>query len=499
MGKHPPQEWLHNKIAEYWDMGKTDIAMCKLIQADIASEEEFAGKGYTMSGISRTRKNLQLLGPRQAKAAGLHDQIPVILEGIRSGAFPVMGARDMVSFLRQEHNIKISEKNLLLLFHELEPERVVRRKGARFKRSRCYSAGVLEILSFDQHDKWKRFGLWLHLGVDPYTGYLHWNKIWWTNRNTALVTSYYLDAVRKVKAIPLFTFSDTGRENNGIAKCHSTMRQRLDPSLRGTIQHRWFYEKMNIQSEICWGRFRRGFAVGFENLLDQGELYEIVTFEKLDAVESLLFRWLFIPYLQKELDKWTARQNNTMRRAHKHRVLPHGIPTEIHNNPERWDGLNFGVKVPETLLDEMQELWSPSDNPVFDLTPDSFATCARRFYEELGSPVIEYHSIWGIFIQMRARFERDVDEEELQLISSAFRSQEEVFAQDVELIELEDDDAPEVHQEFFDERVFPDEEYPSDDEDGREYDVEDIEFEAQLTEDEEDEEEVDTILRTEDD
>ncbi|KAJ7191767.1 hypothetical protein GGX14DRAFT_343308, partial [Mycena pura] len=109
--------------------------------------------------------------------------------------YSTMGARDMVVLLRQEHHIKISQPNLLKIFQEVEPEKVRGRKGARFKRSRFYSASVL---SFDQHDKWKRFGLWLHLAIDPYTGYLHWQKIWWTNRNTALVTGYYLEAVRKI-------------------------------------------------------------------------------------------------------------------------------------------------------------------------------------------------------------------------------------------------------------------------------------------------------------
>jgi hypothetical protein len=51
----------------------------------------------------------------------------------------------------------------------------------------------MDIWAFDQHDKWKRFGLWLHMGLDPYSGRMVWLKIWWTNRNVRLVTSYYIE------------------------------------------------------------------------------------------------------------------------------------------------------------------------------------------------------------------------------------------------------------------------------------------------------------------
>ena len=98
-----------------------------------------------------------------------------------------------------------------------------------------------EYWSIDQHDKWGRFGLWLHLGIDPFTGRFAWLKIWWCNRNPRLLINYYLDAGRQVGGriishcqsfshrltsispigIPLMTMSDRGQENNGIANLHT--------------------------------------------------------------------------------------------------------------------------------------------------------------------------------------------------------------------------------------------------------------------------------------
>jgi len=171
-----------------------------------------------------------------------------------------------------------------------EREAVEFRKARRFKRKPFYSAGVMDLIAFDQHDKWGKFGLWLHHGQDPFAGRIAWMKIWWSNRNNRLITSYYLEAGRKLggsetaphivlytddlliflSGIPLVTQSDPGTENNGIANCHTCGRQRLDPSLVDTLQHRWMHEKKNVKPEAVWSQMRRQFTPGFENILDYG-------------------------------------------------------------------------------------------------------------------------------------------------------------------------------------------------------------------------------------
>ena len=112
-----------------------------------------------------------------------------------------------------------------------------------------------------------------------------WVKVWWTNRNPKLITSYYIEAARKLgcididrfidpflflTAILLITQSDAGTENFGTANCHTTARHRLDPSLADTLQHRWMRNKTNIKNESNWSVLRRDFTPGFENVLDDG-------------------------------------------------------------------------------------------------------------------------------------------------------------------------------------------------------------------------------------
>jgi hypothetical protein len=59
--------------------------------------------------------------------------------------------------------------------------------------------------------------------------------------------------------------------------------------------------------------------------------------------DSLVFRWLFIPWLQKELDAWVDRYNNSRKRADRNKILPHGVPNDICAFPERFGALDFKV------------------------------------------------------------------------------------------------------------------------------------------------------------
>ncbi|KAK7037191.1 hypothetical protein R3P38DRAFT_2359180, partial [Favolaschia claudopus] len=209
--------------------------------------------------------------------------------------FPNLGARDMVAKLRVLYGVRISEMVLLRYLREHDSEGIARRKAKRFVRKRFWSAGVMDVLCFDQHDKWKRFGLWLHLGMDPFTGRIAWIKIWWSNRNSKLVTSYFIDACREIGGIPMISQSDLGPENFGIANCQTATRQRLHVTLVGSMQHRWVNKKaMNVKPEATWSVLKA------ELLKLSSTIFE----KNSNAILRLIFRWLAIPWVQHELDVW---------------------------------------------------------------------------------------------------------------------------------------------------------------------------------------------------
>jgi hypothetical protein len=94
---------------------------------------------------------------------------------------------------------------VVVYFRVYERDLVRQRKAGHLKRRRFWAAGVNDMFAVDQHDKWQRFGLRLHTGVDPFPGVVHWMKIWWTNRNPKLILSYYLDVVEETGCKFYFT------------------------------------------------------------------------------------------------------------------------------------------------------------------------------------------------------------------------------------------------------------------------------------------------------
>lgn len=72
------------------------------------------------------------------------------------------------------------------------------RLASRLVRKRFWAAGVNDIWCCDQHDKWKEYGLALHIGVEPYSGKILWLRVWHSNSDPGLICSFYLDVVEQL-------------------------------------------------------------------------------------------------------------------------------------------------------------------------------------------------------------------------------------------------------------------------------------------------------------
>lgn len=83
-------------------------------------------------------------------------------------------------------------------FQATEPDQVSARKARKFVRRFFYAAGVNHVWAMDQHDKWGKYGLWLHNCIDPFTAFNNWLTVWWTNKQPRLVAAYYLNAVEEL-------------------------------------------------------------------------------------------------------------------------------------------------------------------------------------------------------------------------------------------------------------------------------------------------------------
>ena len=267
-------------------------------------------------------------------------------------------------------------------------------KTIEVERQPFLAVGPNEMWCLGQYDKFKRYGLFFHVGLDPYPGVIHWCKVWWTVRNPKLIAHFYLNAAREnggthfnyliwtslyfYEGIPLITLSDLGAENYNVACAQTALRHCVDPSLNGTIQHQWSRdsEHGNIKPVIHWSVFSRHWSVGFQALLDRGvdegyydvedplESFVLPFFliMKMLIVLSLVFRFVFIPFLQREVDAWVYQRNWTKRRADRNKVLPNGIPMLILKKPHKWNAADYKVYLHvlfTCIINDVTRLLSP--------------------------------------------------------------------------------------------------------------------------------------------
>lgn len=156
----------------------------------------------------------------------------------------------------------------------------------------------------------------------------------------------------------MVTQSDYGTENYNIAYAQTFIRQELDPELSGTLQHNWMRGHTNIKPERAWARLRDMWSKGFEDMFDEGiqnqwynpgntlDRYVATTEISMRMILilcSLTFQWLAIPFIQRELNQYVMMHNTTRRRAHKHKILPHGIPQQMFMRPSIVDSYDFKV------------------------------------------------------------------------------------------------------------------------------------------------------------
>ncbi|KIK76038.1 hypothetical protein PAXRUDRAFT_18490 [Paxillus rubicundulus Ve08.2h10] len=196
--------------------------------------------------------------------------------------------------------------------------------------------------------------------------------------------------------MPMVAQSDPGSENFGIANAHTMLCQWHDPALLGTLQHQWMWSKKNIMPEITWSQLCCRFTPGFENLLDLG--INSGFYDTNNTLQVMVFCWVFIPWLQQELDAYHDRVNNTAKRHDHNKILPHGVLNLIYHSAEDFRALDFKIKVECEALDHVRNLYIKPSHTVFDLVPQPFGECLNNCYVHLGHPAVTRHSVWNVYL-----------------------------------------------------------------------------------------------------
>ncbi|KAG2343760.1 hypothetical protein BDR05DRAFT_975793 [Suillus weaverae] len=235
------------------------------------------------------------------------------------------GSREMISLLFHKRGMAVSRRVIKSYFAMHKSDLVCQCKARRLRQKRFWAAGINDLFAMDQHNKWFCFGLALHTRIEPFSGRIMWMCVWHSNRNPQLILSYYLDTLMELGHMPLVTQSDLGTENFGIANGHTLLCQWHNPALQ----------------KIMWSQLQRRFTPGFENLLDAG--VHNGWYDAGNTLQIMIFCWIFIPWLQTELNAYKDRVNNTAKHRDRNKVLPHGIPELIYNSLEDFGAPDFKV------------------------------------------------------------------------------------------------------------------------------------------------------------
>jgi hypothetical protein len=132
----------------------------------------------------------------------------------------------------------------------------------------------------------------------------------------------------------------------------------------------------------------------------------------------------------------------------------------------------------------MEALWAPPDNPVFELTSRSFHARVQQLYTDIRCPTIEYASIWNVFEELKDRLEQELLDGDREAVATEFRTLEQNFEQDTDLVDVALPGENSEDDLFFDDRLFSDDEQDDIDDDDAEYEIELMEEEDASDEDE---------------
>ncbi|KAG1810715.1 hypothetical protein EV424DRAFT_1542835 [Suillus variegatus] len=387
----PPLDELAPHILRYWKTRLNDKEIVQALQKHFNTERY--GIGLTKFHQIRVDMGLEWSCRQGHTIETIHEAVMDLRK-----MYPHAGTREMISLLFHERSMSVSRSVMMSYFAAYEPELVRQRKARKLKRKRFWAARVNDLFAIDQHDKWLRFGLSLHTGIEPFLGRIMWI------RNLAMSDMPFVNtSLTQVLDMLLITQSDLGSENYGIANAQTLLRQRYDPTLQGTLQHRWMCMKKNVMPEITWSQLRRRFTPGFENLLDEGVIEG--WYDSVDTLQMMIFHWVFIPWLQQELDAYRDRVNNSAKRRDRNKVLPHGVPTLIYHSPEDFGALDFKVSIDREGIDYVHNVYINASNPiqsgasfvplcvavstpVFDLVPPMLGNFIEHCYDAMGRPAL---------------------------------------------------------------------------------------------------------------
>ena len=134
----------------------------------------------------------------------------------------------------------------------LHPDGVKARTPHRFRRRIYVSSGPNFTWHIDGYDKLKPYGLAIHGALDGYSRKLLWLEVSATKNNPKVVSSFFLNTVKKLQLIPRCIRSDRGSENVIIGGIQRFFRRNHTDNLSNRVSFRYGPSTRNQRIESWW-------------------------------------------------------------------------------------------------------------------------------------------------------------------------------------------------------------------------------------------------------
>ncbi|EFP93758.2 uncharacterized protein PGTG_19785 [Puccinia graminis f. sp. tritici CRL 75-36-700-3] len=313
------------------------------------------------------------------------------------------GYRRMNNILKQEYKIHVPRLLVYEILSELDPQGMADRLRHSCKRRIFRTHGPNHIWSADGHDKLKPFGITIYGFIDAWSQRILGMYAHVTNNDPLHVGVSFLQLVAEAGGVPLTVTVDRGTETGEMGTHMIELTQRYTGITFEEAQTHMHHTKStrNQKIESLWSRMmkehNRPLIDTIWTQIEEGK------YDRDDDIQKLLFLFLWMPVVQKSVDRWVTIYNASRKRKDKLTELPTACsPNFSYSTPEHFGATDQLIHVPQEDTNFILENTYPERDAMFTHTPDWFHDLASLIMQEMGFHFDQMApgGVWAIFDEM---------------------------------------------------------------------------------------------------
>ncbi|KAJ3498047.1 hypothetical protein NMY22_g19640 [Coprinellus aureogranulatus] len=324
-----------------------------------------------------------------------------------------------IKSMLQDELIMVPRDRLRAIMRAIAPEgfelRLPGKKKKLLVRVALFSFGPFHEISADGHEKLNsqalRMGdisLPIYAYRDKWSGYILKIQLLPDTRKSAAIGHLYLDLVEEYGGVPIQLTTDKGSEIGWQCAIQDSLRRLMAPDLDPDQYPTSVGLKSvhNTVIESLWGWLQRTTGMNLKDAILEGK--EMHYYHPHCSYHTDLFYWVFVPVIQRELDRFRTYWNNHQVRPQKEKLMPSGhVPSDAFENPKNHDpeAEKYLIKVPDSVLTDCRRYLTDEvgeRSAHMSWYSEEFAASAQDAYVALGSPEITLENAWEVFNSMSA-------------------------------------------------------------------------------------------------